>query len=125
MPVTALDHYTINVLDLDATVRFYEDVMGFENGKRPPFKFPGAWLYCNGHPVVHLIGDAAPAGAGTGAVDHIAFRGHGIAAWTRRLEERGIGFRQRAIPGQGIRQVFVEDPNGITIEINFPDDARG
>lgn len=124
MPVTGLDHYTVKVLDLEATVRFYEDVMGFTNGDRPPFSFPGAWLYCGGHPVVHLIAEAAPDGAGTGTVDHIAFRGRDIEAWTRNLEERGIAFRQRAIPGQGIRQVFVEDPNGITLEINFPDDRR-
>jgi hypothetical protein len=35
-------------------VQFYEDVLGFVNGPRPQFNFPGAWLYSAGHPVLHL-----------------------------------------------------------------------
>ena len=61
MPIGRLDHYSIRTLDVEASRRFYTEVMGFQVGFRPPFNFPGLWLY-NGAPypesygVVHIIG---------------------------------------------------------------------
>jgi hypothetical protein len=54
MSVGLLDHYNVSTRKLDETVQFYEDVLGFVNGPRPPFNFPGAWLYSADHPVLHL-----------------------------------------------------------------------
>ena len=45
MSVGVLDHYNISTRKLPETIKFYEDVLGFTNGPRPPFDFPGAWLY--------------------------------------------------------------------------------
>jgi catechol 2,3-dioxygenase-like lactoylglutathione lyase family enzyme len=45
MSVGVLDHYNVSTRKLNETVQFYEDVLGFTNGPRPPFNFPGAWLY--------------------------------------------------------------------------------
>ena len=45
MSVGMLDHYNVSTRELDETVHFYEKVLGFTNGPRPPFNFPGAWLY--------------------------------------------------------------------------------
>ena len=52
MSVGVLDHYNVSTRKLNETVQFYEDVLGFMNGPRPPFNFPGAWLYSAGHPVL-------------------------------------------------------------------------
>ena len=54
MRVGVLDHYNVSTRKLEETVHFYENVLGFTNGPRPPFNFPGAWLYSSGHPVLHL-----------------------------------------------------------------------
>jgi catechol 2,3-dioxygenase-like lactoylglutathione lyase family enzyme len=54
MSVGTLDHYNVSTRKLKETVQFYEDVLGFTDGPRPPFNFPGAWLYNSGHPVLHL-----------------------------------------------------------------------
>ena len=45
MSVGVLDHYNVSTRKLGETIQFYEDVLGFKNGPRPPFNFPGAWLY--------------------------------------------------------------------------------
>jgi hypothetical protein len=37
-----------------------------------------------------------------------------------RLGARGIPFRERRVPGMALDQIFLEDPNGVTIELNFP-----
>lgn len=140
MPVQRLDHYSVRTTDLDATLRFYTDIMGFETGFRPPFNFPGHWLY-NGAPypesngVVHLIGidpdspeglsdylgDRSPDSLlGSGALDHIAFLATNINDMRARLEKHGLEWREREVPSLNLLQVFLEDPNGITIELNYP-----
>ena len=140
MPVGKLDHYSIRTLDVEASRRFYTGVMGFTVGFRPPFKFPGLWLY-NGaqYPettgVVHLIGIDRddPQGLkdylgdrdleslqGTGTGDHMAFTATGLADMRARLVEHGVAFRERTVPSLGIHQVFFEDPSGVTLELNYP-----
>lgn len=139
MPIGKLDHYSIRTLDIDASRRFYTEVMGFEEGFRPPFKFPGLWLY-NGAPypestgVVHIIGVdlSDPQGLkeylgdrdldtlqGTGTVDHMAFTASGLADVRARLERHNVEYRERTVPSLELHQVFFEDPSGVTIELNF------
>ncbi|HEV7284395.1 MAG TPA: VOC family protein, partial [Kaistia sp.] len=109
--------------------RFYEDVLGLEAGERPPFPFPGLWLYAgDGTPVVHLVGTGAPApgtGSGTGALDHVAFTARDLDATRRRLAEKGVPFSERTVPLLGMIQVFVNDPHGIRIELNFDESEAG
>lgn len=140
MPVGRLDHYSIRTFDIEASRRFYTEVMGFTAGFRPPFDFPGLWLY-NGaqYPettgVVHIIGidpdnpqglkdylgDRDPASlAGTGTVDHMAFTATGLADMRARLARNNVAFRERTVPSLGIHQVFFEDPSGVTLELNYP-----
>jgi len=58
-------------------------------------------------------------GAGTGAVDHIAFRATGLRQMLDHLRAGGIQFSQRRANGQALFQLFLYDPNGIKIELNF------
>jgi catechol 2,3-dioxygenase-like lactoylglutathione lyase family enzyme len=140
MPVGRLDHYSIRTFDIEASRRFYTEVMGFTAGFRPPFDFPGVWLY-NGAQfpettgVVHIIGidpdnpqglqdylgDRDPASLkGTGTVDHMAFTATGLADMRARLARNNVAFRERTVPSLGIHQVFFEDPSGVTLELNYP-----
>src|SRR5262249_16282764 len=48
MNIGVLDHYNVSTRKLGETIRFYEDVLGMKNGPRPPFNFPGAWIYSAG-----------------------------------------------------------------------------
>ncbi|MBM3584345.1 MAG: glyoxalase [Alphaproteobacteria bacterium] len=113
-----LDHVTILAGDLDASVAFYEGVLGLARGPRPPFGFPGAWLYLAERPVIHLIGGCGRAD-GTGTIDHLAFHAQGVDATRARLTGLGIAFEERVVPGQGLIQLFVRDPNGVRVELNF------
>lgn len=129
MALEALEHYTIRCADMDATRDFYRDVLGLSEGFRPDFRFAGYWLYLGEVPVVHLVGadgalrenrGAAP-GPGTGAFDHIAFRGRDASAVIARLKQHGLAFREGQVRDLGLHQVFVRDPNGIMVEMNFRD----
>jgi len=122
MSVGVLDHYNVSTRKLGDTVRFYEDVLGLVNGPRPPFDFPGAWLYSEGHPVLHL-NDISPTDSpqrpDSGVIDHIAFGSRGFEAMKLHLGRKGIQFRVNVVPNSSRRQIFVTDPNNVLIELNF------
>ena len=125
MKVEALDHFTIVTDDLETSVAFYTDVIGLRNGERPPFEFPGAWLYCGERAVLHLIN--APEGREMGVIDHAAFRLTGYGEMKARLKKGDIKYRETQLPGWGTTQVFVNTPDNAVVELIFqPDDvAKG
>ena len=122
MSVGVLDHFNIRTRKLGETVRFYEDILGLENGDRPKFAFPGAWMYSEGKPVVHLV-DISPTDEpqkpDSGVVHHVAFVSRGFAAMKDRLKSKGMAFDTRQVPGGDLWQIFVNDPNGVLIELNY------
>lgn len=131
MGVSALEHVTIRCAQLQRTRDFYVDFLGLAEGARPDFPFRGYWLYLAGVPVVHLVeaadkpsawgGDRETvAAAGTGSIDHVAFAGHDFARMRRQLQAAGMAFREREVPGGQRAQLFVHDPEGVLVEINFP-----
>jgi catechol 2,3-dioxygenase-like lactoylglutathione lyase family enzyme len=122
MSVGVLDHFNIRTRKLGETVRFYEDILGLDNGDRPNFAFPGAWMYSEGKPVVHLV-DISPTDEpqkpDSGVVHHVAFVSRGFAAMKERLKTKGMPFDARQVPGGDLWQIFVNDPNGVLIELNY------
>lgn len=138
MPLSRLDHYSIRTTELAATEAFYTGILGLTVGPRPSFNFPGVWLYQGGIAVVHVVGinpndpsglkdylgDKGMDGAkGTGTIDHIAFLGSDVEAMRERFRAAGVPYRDRFVASLNLAQVFVEDPNGVTIEMNFPQAA--
>jgi catechol 2,3-dioxygenase-like lactoylglutathione lyase family enzyme len=126
MALMQLNHVTVRTEDLEATRNFYENVLGLKAGPRPPFKFPGYWLYCGENAVVHLVLHADAIGGGlspdTGTFDHVAFTAYDFPGMRERFRNLGVAFREQQVPGAPNRQLFVEDPNRVTIELNFPSD---
>ena len=122
MSVGVLDHYNVSTRNLHDTVRFYEEALGLVNGPRPPFDFPGAWLYSEGHPVLHL-NDISPTDKpqrpDSGVIDHVAFGSRGFEAIKQHLTHKGVPFRVNEVPNSTRRQIFVTDPNNVLIELNF------
>ena len=136
MAIRQLAHFAVRARDLEASRRFYEDVLRLRAGFRPPFAFQGAWLYAGddetGMGVVHLVsGDASgavgdylgarPSAArfGTGALDHVAFFADDWPSMRARCDAVGAPYVERTIPGLGMLQVFLTDPSGVTLELNF------
>ncbi len=119
MPALSLDHYNIYCKDLAATVRFYERYVGLHDGDRPPFPFPGAWLYAGEKAILHLISESGRSGQGSGAIDHIAINCEGIRATIDQIKKDGVAFEVKKVPARPLQQVFVHDPDGVMIELNF------
>lgn len=134
MAIERLDHYSIRTTDVETTRKFYTEALGFETGPRPNFPFPGVWLYQGGIAVVHVVGidsndssglqdylgGRTEAGEGTGAIDHVAFLGRDFEDMRAHFQTANVPFRERKVPNMDLMQIFVSDPNGVTIELNFP-----
>lgn len=134
MPVDDLSHYLVRANDIEATRNFYMTVLGFEVMPRPDLPFPGYWLGTGGKTLVHVaqhgVAQAAvyylgsPAHAATdntGAIDHIAFVASDPQAMAASFEQLGVPFRRRFLRESALYQLFVTDPNGLVVELNFYD----
>jgi catechol 2,3-dioxygenase-like lactoylglutathione lyase family enzyme len=123
MPIQRMDHFTILTRSTEATVAFYGDMLGFTPGPRPAFAFPGAWLYNDGHPVLHVV-EKPDIPAASGVLDHMAFWGSDLPGYLAKLKARGLAYDLRRLPeggaGAGIWQLFFLDPNNARVEIDFP-----
>jgi len=134
MPLSHIEHFLVAADDIDATRDWYARVLGMKSGPHPDFGFPVHWMYIGDVDVVHIGPSAKMAGdiqkkylgrtsqgtaAGTGAIDHIAFRATGLRSMLHHLRAEKIPFTQRRANGQALFQVFFFDPNGIKIELNY------
>ena len=125
MKLDRLDHVNVRTANLDAMVEWYCGILGMENGARPPFPFPGAWLYAGDQAAVHLIGvDAAPPDAGDLQIEHFALSATGLAEFVERLEQTQVPYQAVRVPGLGILQINLHDVDGNHIHIDFsPEEA--
>ena len=124
MPITGLNHINFRAHPplLDALRDFYCDVVGLIEGPRPPFPRPGYWLYAGGEPIMHLyeaeVGEIREPEA-DGVFDHVAFSCSDPAATEARLKALGVPYRSTGIPGTHLRQIFLQDPAGNRVELQF------
>lgn len=120
MPVLALNH--VNITGSAALIErcraFYVNILGLTDGPRPSFRNRGFWLYAGGHPVVHL-GVRENDTTGTSALDHFAFTCEGLDETMARLREEGIEFTLDPARDAKNAQLFLADPAGVQIELNF------
>jgi catechol 2,3-dioxygenase-like lactoylglutathione lyase family enzyme len=121
MQLGMLDHVNIRTANVEEMRRWYVDMLGMTDGWRPPFPFPGAWLYVGEQAFVHLIGidEEAEVDPDNLKLEHFAFAAKGIDSFATRLDAAGQSYDKRVVPGSGVIQMNVWDPDGNHIHIDF------
>ncbi len=135
MYLKTFEHVLILADDLKKTKEFYVDLLGLKDGYRPDFPFPGHWLYLNEDDkaaCIHLamrkqgdgqdyyIGKKDNVKSGSGAIDHVAFNCEDIDGMKEMFDKKSIEYTHRKVPGFPLEQLFVDDPDGVKVELNFP-----
>jgi catechol 2,3-dioxygenase-like lactoylglutathione lyase family enzyme len=119
MTTTGMNHFTVLTDDVTATVDFYRDLIGLTEGPRPPLGVPGAWLYTGGQAVLHVVGGRPKSELRAGVIDHMAFSASGLRATIATLDANKVKYQIRQQEGSGVWQVFLHDPNGARVELDF------
>ena len=132
MPITELNHFLLVAKNLEKTKKFYQKVLGLELAARPDFGFPGYWLKAGDGICVHLASQEPnktrdmfllkkhPRGTkGSGSVDHIAFLAKDPFEVKKRIQKSRIEMHFRSFPDAKLFQIFLKDPDDVTIELNF------
>ena len=123
MKIGRLDHVNVRTTQLDVLIDWYTEVLGLGNGRRPDFPFPGAWLYIDDHPMVHLVGKDESNLVGAEAalkLEHFAFAATGLAEFEARLQRLDVKYQRVDSDFAGVVQMNVWDPDGNHIHIDFP-----
>ena len=134
MALKTFEHVLILADDVDKTKDFYVDILGLNIGYRPNFPFKGYWLYLDENPkaaCIHLamrkqdtgqdyyIGKKDDVKSGSGAIDHVAFNADDIESMKAKLEKISIEYTHRKVPGFPLEQLFIMDPDGVKVELNY------
>jgi catechol 2,3-dioxygenase-like lactoylglutathione lyase family enzyme len=132
MGLEHMEHFLVLTDDVEKTKDFYCNALGLRVGFRPELDFDGCWIYLGDTAVIHVAetrsyekwtasrGMRMSSGPqGTGALDHIAFNARDFHAMKRHLEALGHELTYNILDEIGLRQIFVADPSGLHIELNF------
>lgn len=116
-----LDHVNIRTSNLDKMTRWYVDVLGLTEGWRPPFQFPGTWLYAGDDAIVHIVAVETEPGSDPGdlKIEHFAIQGDNLDALRSRLATSGTAVREVPVPGTTLLQLNIHDPDGNHIHVDF------
>lgn len=118
--ILGMDHFTIVTNQLETTRRFYVDLIGLQEGPRPPFPVDGLWLYANGKAILHVISVDTMPNPRRGVLDHMAFSAQGFSSTLDKLDQYDVRYRIIRAPGdERTWQVFFKDPNHVDVELDF------
>ena len=100
---------------------FYCDVVGLSEGYRPDFERFGFWLYIGDKDVIHLITPKEGDGRSfqKSSYDHVAFKTGNYQNVLKKLKALNVPFEEKPIPGMAAHQIFLRDPAGNRVELNF------
>ena len=143
--ISRLDHVNIVTKNIGETIRFYTEVLGMKNAPLPGGMVSDRNAFIcddNDNAVLHVQG-VDPENPqrtfdsirqrlgnlrtsmeladldGSASIEHVAFACQDYEAVRDRLGRHGLEMRLNDVPQMGLRQIFVNDPNGITLELNF------
>lgn len=130
MRINGIDHINIITDQLSQTIGFYSEILGFQHDETPVASkgFKGAWMFdAQGNAIVHIIwknpdnpfGSEHQPGQATAAFHHVAFHCEGYDEMIQRLKDSEITYRANGANQSGVRQIFLQDPNNIRVELNF------
>ena len=100
---------------------FYCNVVGLTEGFRPAFERFGFWLYIGDKDVLHLITPKEGDGRSLqkSSFDHVAFKTYHYEDVLKKLKRLNIPFDEKPITGMSAHQIFLKDPAGNRVELNF------
>ncbi len=124
--LTALDHLVLTVDDIDATLEFYENVLGMQAIQFVPSGGGPRWALKFGTQKINLHQAGAEfepkaSHPQPGSADLCFLSDTPLAAWTQHLNVRSIAIEEGPVTRSGasgpINSIYIRDPDNNLIEI--------
>jgi len=125
MRVNRIDHFNLRTRQLEETCSFYERMLQLRRGRAAGMdQARNAWMYDEqNNPIIHINMPADDEtelpGGNTGKLHHVALDCQGYDEMMKRIADLGVYHETNFIDEIGLRQVFLYDPNGVRLELNF------
>jgi catechol 2,3-dioxygenase-like lactoylglutathione lyase family enzyme len=123
-PLVTFDHMSLVVKDLNETIDFYVKVLGFHKIDDPTGVATIDWVENQVGQQLHFSQGDITAIKFTKSV-HMSFAVDALSPFITNLEKHGIAYESWTgeknsitIRSDGVRQIYIRDPNGYWIEIN-------
>ncbi len=120
----SINHVTIYVVDMEKSAKFYKDVMQFEQISEPFHDNRHVWLRIGPHTELHIV-KGATAIIPHDINIHMAFTVKSVENFAKHLDDMGVKYgnwaqtsKEPQLRPDGIKQVYLQDPDGYWIEIN-------
>ena len=115
-----IDHVALHVADLDASAAFYSGV--FRLQEIPAAAKGRRWFSLGKDVALHLLGERSAPVADDRSV-HIALTSDNLEPILQRLRDRRTPWSDfaghpGAVSTDGVRQIFLRDPDGYWVEVN-------
>lgn len=118
--ILGMNHFTAVAENPQATLAFYEGLIGLQKGPRPDLGFDGAWLYAEGpQAILHLYFDRPAPTPRTGVIDHMAFTAQDLKTVKARFDAAAYPYTLKQQAGTGTWQLFCFDPTWARVELDF------
>lgn len=117
--ILGLNHVALFVKDLEASVKFYHEIIGLKKISRPVFNFPGAWFEISANQQLHLIGGkiAEESQLSRPRGNHFALMISSYKEFEQMLEFKKVEFLPPKKRPDGAMQIFLKDPDGYYVEL--------
>lgn len=123
-PKLIFNHQTLYVTDLQRSGVFYEKVLGLDTIAEPFHDNRHIWLRIGDHSQLHVVLGAKEVIAHDINI-HLAFSVASLEAFMANLNSMHVKFgnfkgeeKSLAIRADGIKQIYLQDPDGYWIEVN-------
>lgn len=116
MKILQLNHVALHVANLEASEKFYGELLGLPRMPRPAFNFPGTWYRIGVDQELHLIA-REPEVLSIPRERHFAMAIDDATAWKTRLQQAGVEFQGPKPRPDGALQIFLRDPDGHVVEL--------
>jgi lactoylglutathione lyase len=119
-----VNHIAVHVSDLKKGMDFYQNVLSLQEIEEPFKDGLHAWYDIGGGAALHLI-EAPNHPKEISKTNHLCFSIPNMAAFVQNMKDRNYPFESWAgVKGEitnrvdGIKQIYIQDPDGYWIEIN-------
>jgi lactoylglutathione lyase len=116
LSIIGINHVALYVADVERSVEFYKTIVGLTLLPRPAFDFPGAWFQIGTAQELHLIGVRTEPVVSGSRSNHFALEVDDLDTWEAHFKTIGTTYRPPKSRPDGVRQIFLQDPDGYWIE---------